>query len=358
MLHSESPEFLCPEGFRLDILPGNNVFRFRALLWDARGAKVFSMLWCPYSPRLNSRIMTVQLANQWLYSGMIGHCMALLNEVVECEFNNLGRVDVCVDWEINQQQLDILHSLCAGSAYMQGKKEGSIWWHDAHSKAKAAKVQSHCLSFGSPTSEIKVKIYHKSREQGMLTTGNEPDKPWIVARWLDAKFDTSAVWRLEFSLCSSGQLRYENKPITLKQIGDEYFCARLLNGLYDKRCVMRRNEGKRGGHKNRDEVLLFLSLPDVPIAPVRWQGVMRPFAAPAAVSLLRRLMGDITNPSLMSNASIMKQYESVVRSLVDANGLHGYFLNHYGSGVDDFFGCLDCGEGIHEDNAEFLRFFD
>ena len=30
------------------------------------------------------------------------------------------------------------------------------------------KKQLHCLSFGSQKSEIKVKIYNKSREQGLL----------------------------------------------------------------------------------------------------------------------------------------------------------------------------------------------
>lgn len=356
-LSSDTPEFYCPEGYRIEIMVGNNVFRHRALVWDVLGNKWLTLLWSPYSPRLNSRIMTVQLANQWLYSGMIARSIDLLQMITECEFNSLGRVDVCVDWEITNTQLECLHNICSGGMYVQGKREGSIWWHDANGKKENFKTQAHCLSFGSPTSEIKVKCYFKSREQGMLSAYPEPEKPWIVDRWRQAGMNDKNVWRLEFSLQSSGQLRYQRKPMSLDQFGDEYFVARVLNGLYDKRFIVRRNDGKRGGHKNGDRVVDFLRLPDVPSAELKWQGVTHSFSSPASIALLRRLMSDIDNPALMSSVDMMSQYEGMIRTCVARNGLQSYFENHYGADIDTFFATRDCGEGIHEVNVNFRNFF-
>jgi len=358
MLSSEEPELYCPEGFRIELMAGNNVFRHRAIVWDVLGNKWLTLLWSPFSPRINSRIMTIQLANQWLYSGMIARSIDLVQTITECEFNSLGRVDVCVDWEISDSQLECLHNLCSGAMYVQGKREGSVWWHNANSSKNNFKTQAHCLSFGSPSSEIKVKCYFKSREQGMIAAIPDPGKPWIVDRWRNAGMDDKKVWRLEFSLQSSGQLRYQQKPMTLDQLGDEYFIARLLNGLYAKRFVVRRNEGKRAGRKNDDRVVEFLSLPDVPTANLKWQGVTNPFSSPASIALLRRLMCEIDNPALMSSREMMSQYEGIIRTCVEHNGLRSYFENHYGADIDSFFANRDCGEGIHEVNVDYKKFFD
>lgn len=357
LLSSDNPELYCPDDFRLELMTGNNLFRHRAIVWDILGNKWLTLLWSPYSPKLNSRIMTVQLANQWLYSGMISRSIDLLQTITDCEFNSLGRVDVCVDWEINNNQLNCLHNLCSGGMYVQAKKEGSIWWHDANGKKKNFKTQAHCLSFGSQASEIKVKCYHKSREQGMLAKKPDPEKPWIVDRWRNAGMNDKNVWRLEFSLQSSGQLRYQDKPISLNQFGDEYFVARVFNNLYNKRFIMRRNEGKRCGHKNKDGIVEFLTLPEVPPAELKWQGITHQFSSPASIQLLRRLMSEIDNPSLMSSNEMMSQYEGMVRTCVERNGLRSYFENHYGEDIDTFFDNRDCGEGIHEVDVDFRNFF-
>lgn len=358
MLSSDFPELSCPSGMRLEIMDGTNVFRHRALLWDEFGNKWLTLLWSPYSPRINSRIMTVQLANQWLYSGKIGHSLELIQGIVECEFNSFGRVDVCVDFQIDDGQLECLHSLCSGSMYVQGKSEGSVWWHDASGNDKSFHTQAHCLSFGSKKSEIKVKCYNKSRELGMLAAQPEPDKPWIIARWKDAGMDLQRVWRLEFSLQSSGQLRYEGNPLKLSQMSDEYFCARLLNSLYSSRFVVRRNDGKRKGHKNGDRLVTFLSLPDIPPAEVRWQGVGQPFYSPSSVVLLRRLMSEIDNPALVASAAMSEQYEAMIRSCVAHNGLRSYFENHYGADIDTFFASRCTGEGVVNVDVDFRNFFD
>lgn len=344
LLQDDSPELLCPDNFRLEIMQGNSIFKHRAILWNDVGVKFLTLLWSPYSSLLNPRIMTVQLANQHLYNGGIYQSLSLVQAIVDCEFNSLGRVDVCCDFEVKGQRLDVLKSLASGSAYVQGKSEGSQWWHSAKSKA----LQTHCLSWGSAKSEIKVKCYNKSREQGVLDGSGEPEKPWIVERWRDAGFDISDVWRLEFSLHSVGQLRWQGRPMSLVDVDDDYFLARVFGDMYARRFVVRRNQGGRGGHKNTDAIVPFLSLPDVPDARLRWQGVVKPLANPDAIVTLRKLVSLMSSPSVVSNATIFDSYYDCVSNLIRLNHLDGYFLSHWGCDFEAYAVSLQSGDGCVE----------
>lgn len=344
LLQDDNPELLCPDNFRLEIMQGNSIFKHRAILWNDIGVKFLTLLWSPYSPLLNSRIMTVQLANQHLYNGGIYQSLSLVQAIVDCEFNSLGRVDVCCDFEVKGTRLDVLKSLASGSAYVQGKSEGSQWWHSAKSKS----MQTHCLSWGSQKSEIKVKCYNKSREQGVLDGDGEPEKPWIVERWREAGFDISDVWRLEFSLHSVGQLRWQGRPMSLIDIDDDYFLARVFGDMYARRFVVRRNQGGRAGHKNTDAVISFLSLPDIPDATLRWQGVVKPLANPDAIVTLRKLVSLMSSPSVVASDIIFDSYYECVSKLIRLNHLEGYFLSHWGCDFNSFAMSLMSGDGCVE----------
>ena len=97
-LNEREPELQCPEGYRLELLQGNNIYKNRFVLYDADGRKCLTALWSPYSSVLDATIMTVQAANWMLYSVSASYIMDLLLQIVDCEFNSVGRVDIFCDF--------------------------------------------------------------------------------------------------------------------------------------------------------------------------------------------------------------------------------------------------------------------
>lgn len=347
LLKKKDPVLKCPPGMRLEWLPGNNVYKRRFILWDTFGDKWVTGLYHPYSKALNEYLMSIQIANKHLYDGTISAAIELVNLVVDCTFNSLGRVDICCDFQPTENQYDIMNGLATGGCYVQAKSEGAVWWHDAPKKGMNFGKLQHCMNWGSKKSDIKIKMYNKSREQGLLLPKvTEPEKPWIVDRWSDV--DKKKMWRMEFSVNGTGKLKYNNNTLSLKEVSDEYFLARWFKDYYERRFIVRNNQGKRDGHKNTDGIMKFLSLPDIPNARTDWREPIKPYEIPDNIKLLRRLMSQVTNPSVMCNDAFFGTYANMVFECCEQFHLHNYFENHYGKPVDEFFGELQNGTGVHD----------
>ena len=150
ILAEDEPEFVCPDGYRLEILQGNNIFRNRILVWDLTGRKWLTLLWSPYSSRLNSRLMTVQVGNELLYQSAINQSFRLLQEITDCSFNSLGRVDICADFQMDEDKMLCLKHLNSGHFYIQAKSEGSNWWHSNNKVLNGRQFDyktEHCLTW-------------------------------------------------------------------------------------------------------------------------------------------------------------------------------------------------------------------
>lgn len=334
----DEPELYCPDGFRVEVMSGNNIFRYRAIVTDGHGRKWLTLLWSPYSRVLNPRLMTVQVGNELLYSSAINESWRVLQQVVECRFNSMGRLDLCGDFPITDEQLETVKQLNSGHYYVQGKHEGSSWWHHTTADGSTAyRKQMHCQTWGSPKSEIKVKLYHKSREQGMLCENPQPDKPYIVANWVDAGWDVRRVWRLEFSMSTSGQLQWDRKPITLEQVSSCEWCASVFRGLYGRRFVVRENQGRRTAKHNSDRVVDFLTLTG-DVQGLQWCPSGNPVPVAGEVTLLRRLMADLHTPTVMSSEEMAYSYVSTISTLVERGGLQRYFREHFGGEYADVLG--------------------
>lgn len=360
-LHEPEPEIMCPDGLRIELCQGNNVFEHRAMIFDGRGAKYMTLLWKPYSKVLPATLMTCQLANEFLYlPGGQGIKWAFmdLQKIVECTFNAVGRVDICVDFEASAERMDFIKHLNSGHYYAQHKSEGSTWWHHV-AEGDYKHKQLHCLTWGSPKSEIKVKLYHKSREQG-LVGGNEPEKPWIVDEWKEAGMDIRNVWRLEFSLSGAGQLRYKGQPITLDNVSDEQWLLNVLCELYNNRFVTRINQGKRQGHKNNDSRVYLLQLPQR-AAGLKWaEASGKEHEVPASITLLRSMMRQIDNPVVMSHRPTFEAYATTIMQIVQDHKLSGYFLRTYEAEADQYFTELwqNVGGGIRHCTPSPARLMD
>lgn len=356
------PEINCPDGLRLEICQGNNIFEHRALVYDGRGAKYLTLLWKPYSSVLPPNLMTCQVANEFLYlpAGQgIKWAFEDLQKIVDCTFNAVGRFDVCLDWESNEKRTEFLRHLNSNHIYVQRKSEGSVWWHSIENDY-GHKKQLHCLSWGSKSSEIKVKIYHKSREQGLLSPPYEPDKPWIVEEWKQAEMDISNIWRLEFSFAGAGQLRWKGEVITLDKLADERWMLEVMCYCFESRFVTRLNQGKRLGHHNEDERVYLLRLPAAASA-LKWaEPKNAEHEIPASITLLRSLMRQLDNPVINCHRPTFETYATTILQIVQDHKLSGYFLRTYQAEPNEYFNELweNIGTGIHRTIPSPARLMD
>lgn len=360
-LREPEPEIMCPDGLRIELCQGNNVFEHRAMIFDGRGAKYMTLLWKPYSKVLPANLMTCQLANEFLYlpAGQgIKWAYEDLQRIVNCTFNAVGRIDICIDWEATDNRLEFLKHLNSGHYYAQHKSEGSTWWHEV-SNGDYKHKQLHCLTWGSPKSEIKVKIYHKSREQGLIN-GDTPEKPWIVEEWKQNGMDIRNIWRLEFSMQGAGQLRYKGQSIQLANIQDEFWLLNVLCELYDNRFVTRINQGKRNGHKNLDQRVYLFQLPPR-AAGLKWaEPKGKDYELPASITLLRSLMRQVDNPVVMASRPMFEEYAYMIIHLVEAHKLDGYFRRTYQDECRAYFDSMwdNVGQGIRQTTPSPARLMD
>lgn len=349
-LNEREPELQCPAGYRLEVLQGNNIYRNRFVLYDADGRKCLTALWSPYSSVLDATIMTVQAANWMLYSVSASYIMDLLLQIVDCEFNSVGRVDICCDFEMTQQRVEVLKHLNSGHYYIQGKKEGSVWWHSFDKKGDGFVHRDlHCLSWGSKKSEIKWKVYFKSREIGLVDSkGEDCDKPYIRDEWIGADFDVMNVWRCEVSLSGASCLRYGDRKIGLDDCLSGAWLAQVFADMMGSRFVVRMNQGRRDGHKNNDKRIEFLQM--------SWEGAHISWARPKdgpvcsdGVALLRRLMAGLENPVAKVNANVFEAMATAIYDVVREQRLEHYFERKFGADVETYLHSVgsDIGTGIY-----------
>lgn len=296
--------------------------------------------------------MTVQVANEYLYlDGGAGVLWSFedLQKIVECTFNAIGRVDICCDFEGSEKRTQFINNLNSGHYYAQHKSEGSTWWHEVGDTQKASKKQLHCLTWGSQKSEIKVKLYHKSREQGLISS-DDAEKPWIVQQWKLNNMDIHNVWRLEFSLTGAGQLRWKGQPLTLENVADEEWLLNVFCELYNSRFVTRINQGRRNGHHNNDKRVFLFQMPKR-AAGLKWADLKgKDYELPAAITLLRSMMRQIDNPAVMSNKLTFNDYASTILNIIDNHKLHGYFVRTYERDPSQYFNELweNVGQGLRK----------
>lgn len=353
------------EGYRIELVQGNNVFRRRALVYDAIGRKMLTLLWSPFSSRLNSRLMTVQIANELLYGGLIHESFRLLQCIVDCHFNSMGRIDLCCDFEMDDAGLILLNDINDGSAYVQGKKEGSSWWHEINGREGYFAKEMHCLTFGSPSSDIKLKIYCKSRELGLVGGGDKRDidpdehKPYIPAEWELIGMNKKKVWRIEFSLSGAGQLRCNNQSLTLDNVASSEWQMNTFFRLYHKRCIIRRNMGNRHGHKNLDKRVYLVNLPKEGSDLTWFEGNPPSPMNCNAIPIVRAMMNKITEPAIMANDEVFVTYAGAIQQIVATNGLLSWFRNRFTLEPQEYFEKLyeDVGTQVVEDYVDARKFY-
>ena len=351
LLYTTEPTLRCPANHRIELCQGNNSYKHRALVYDRSGRKVLTLLWSPYSSAIPPLVMTVQVANESLYSGNILSSLSLLKEIVDCSFNALGRFDICCDFEMSDRRLLMVKHLNSGHYYVERKGEGSSFWHEVEKDGHKHK-QTHCISWGAKSSEIKVKLYNKSRELGLIGNGT-PEKPWIVNEWEQIGIDKKQAWRLEFSLKTNGQLRWNENPILLENIASPSWQMRVFFDLYFSRFVTRINQGRKKGHHNADERVFLIDLPKDG-EKLKWKATTsRELESEPAVKLLRSMMRNFENEALVGDKELSKTYADTVLQTVVTHHLEEYFERTFGTNAHDFLQGIvtNAGDGIQNQNV-------
>lgn len=372
-LYCQNQIIHCPEGYRVELCQGTNVFKRRALVFDREGRKVLTLCWEPYSSQLNPLLMTAQVSNHLLYTGGIEPSLTLVKEIFpDCYYNAVGRFDLCCDFRMTDKRMQIFKHLNSGHIYVERKTEGSGFWHAA--KAGDYKHnQHHCLSWGSKHSEIKVKLYNKSRELGLLENPNaQCEKPWIVNEWKLVGLDPSNTWRLEFSLRTNGQMRSKEDRIMLPMIANPDWLLGVYSDLYSKRFVTRYNQGKgaaknkeskdkKASHHNTDRRVYLLDLPSNG-EKIEWQ---KPLSSGKnqsipAVTLLRSLLNQVENEALLSDPAVCRQYAATIREVVYSFRLIDYMESRTGMECNEFLRLLESssGEGVREKIMSIAQLID
>lgn len=137
--------------------------------------------------RLSNRSCYMQRPIEWLRGFLLKHGYM---------FNSVSRIDICCDFvrfDNGMLPEDFAQWYIQG---VYGKINQSRI--NAHGSDDWALRRWHSLSWGSPTSAVRTRMYNKTLEQKQVAT-----KPWIYEQWDRAGLLCSNdVWRVEFSLSS------------------------------------------------------------------------------------------------------------------------------------------------------------
>lgn len=239
---------------------GTPVWNYRAALFNEYGEKVLTLLAKPKSTSfLNPRAGLVEIANEWLYHGIgVGGALDLL--FLCCPFSVVGisRLDLCMDFQPTYEQSEIIKGLSTKKYYISGKRNRSEFFSTPTDVWVPPMWRGWCphqQSWGHKTSQVKWKLYYKSKEL-RDNGGGWFDKPYIVDGWRKYGLDENNVWRLEVSITDCNSLMREGIPVDYKTwAADE---MGLFTSLYCSRFVVREDQHHKD--KTNDRVIRFLPI--------------------------------------------------------------------------------------------------
>lgn len=321
-------------GYKWVEFDGTNVWKRRRCLFNEYGEKVFTLLSEPKSSVIRPDAGLMEIANEWLYHGIgVSGILHLFRYL--CEYRELGlsRLDLALDFVPNERQRKVIWGLSDGSMYVSGKRSGSGFWSSSSAEWMPLEWRGkripHCQSWGHKTTDVKWKLYYKSKEL-REAGGGWFAKPYIVDQWRESGFDINNVWRLEVSMHNCNGLTVNGERLSrelwYKHTGE------LVSSLYTSRFVIREN----GSHKDKsnDKKVHFL--------PVRGDMLVRRKVSEgdgtrnARVSLLRSLVRACDDEMVKYDERTVDGVCEHVKRLVWQDGLQRYFLAMVGKTLDEW----------------------
>lgn len=329
----EGIQMKCPPAYTLiQQKTGTNQFKQRAILYNEAGDKVLTLLWQPHSKIIADNTLFVEVANRWLYAGF--NPLPLLDEIHLYTFGSLSRFDIATDFNPTPRQQQVIAMLTAGTAYVQGKREGSLF-HDFH-QGKTVERQARQLAWGNPQTNIKFKLYNKTKEITEVDDKGRTwcNKPYIKDNWLVNGLNLSKdVWRLEVSIQSASTHQWRGEKLDMA-IYDPAAYTPLFYDLAATRFVIRKNEGH--DNKRYDHILDFLDIPDTDHYRLRRLDPKSEQHHTDHAATLRNIMKQLEREETKVNERIAMSLLSTAENIVEAASLQGYFLRATGQTFDQW----------------------
>lgn len=344
-------ELLCPLGYRLEIFPGNNIYKYRAILLADNGSKVLTLLWHPYSGLIKYNLALVEVANEYLYNDSFtwDNMLGLLGEIHEFKFHCMSRFDIAVDFTPNDSELELIYKIGSNEVYINGYSQGSVFWHKITARESFMySREPHCISHGSKNSSIKWKLYNKTLELiDYDSKGNKFfKKQYIVDNWEQAGIDKNNCWRLEVSVSNAHSFKINGEAISFKHL--EYTSlGKVFKWLYLNKYKQRLNEGHM--NKNNDRRVWLIPLQAIELSCtgicVKKKEYPDPHESSAEIEQYRGLIRMLSSTTTRCNR---KQFELVSNYLVqyeELSNLRGYAYKVLGMSTREYCDKIRCETG-------------
>lgn len=338
----------APSQHRFRILGGTAVWLRRILLVNETADKVATILAEPRNHRMFApNVGLVEVANEWLYHGRgWEYIIFRLQQVVPFEVLGISRADLCADFNPTLAQRDIIMGLSQSRYYVQGKMNGAGFWSitppvsaKANEKQRRKALASHLApwavgdrvphsqSWGHKTSEVKWKVYYKSRELVEVE-----DKPYIRDQWECEGLDVKDVWRLEVSLKYPHRLLLADRPITWPLFNAEW--PSILRSMYQSRFTVRRNE--HHADRSNDTIVDFLPALSEGGVSLRCRPSIAKSERYGRITLLRRLVKSLEDDAVLLDDCAREGCYALIESIVERDELQNYFTAMSGKELADF----------------------
>lgn len=320
-----------PQGYTLiHQKGGTNLFKNRAILFNQMGDKIITLLWSPYSSVIHPDTLFVEVANRLLYTGF-SFIPDILQQIHAHIFASLSRIDICTDFNPTTTQFSVINMLQSGKAYIQGKREGSMF-HDYKNKTTIERTPKQ-MSWGSPATLVKFKLYDKTKEIHSTDTKGRTwcNKPYIESMWTINGIRPDNVWRLEVSIMSASTQQYRGERLTWETSEPQNFTP-LFYDLVATRFVVRKNEGHQ--NKRYDTILPFLVMPENQPYRLRKADPKEEQKHTDHAATLRNLIRELERPEIQCNRTIRDSLLNTTSILLDTTKLHAYFLRAMGQTFD------------------------
>ena len=181
----------------------------------------------------------------------------------------------------------------------------------------------HQQSWGHKTTQVKWKLYYKSKEL-RDNGGGWFDKPYIVDGWRYYGLDENNVWRLEVSMTDCNSLLKEGVAVNYNTWANDEMG--IFTAMYASRFIIRKNEG----HKDKTNDTIVRFLPIDTISRVRCKKYESESGRSARLGLLRSLIKYGEQEEVFMDARASRALTEHVEQIVNNDNLERYFESAVG----------------------------
>lgn len=307
---------------------GTPVWQYRACLFNEYGEKVLTLLAKPKQTTfLQPRAALVEVANEWLYRGAgVGSVLDKLHWCCPFSVVGLSRLDLCMDFVPTPIQEEIIKGLSRKEYYVSGKRNKSEFCSAPTEEWVPPVWRGWCphqQSWGHKTSQVKWKLYYKSKEL-RDNGGGWFDKPYILDGWRHYGLDENNVWRLEVSMTDCNSLLKEGMAVNYSTWANDELG--IFTAMYASRFIIRKNEGHKD--KTNDTVVRFLPIDTS--SRVRCKRYESDSGRSARLGLLRSLIKYGEQEEVYMDVNASRALTEHVENIVNHDNLERYFESAVG----------------------------